>query len=613
MRPIWDLLSPSSSWAVWPCPACTRARTFIGSKQERLLARQRTLGLYELWIAVEAGETAQRGYLLTQEAAYLLPFPGARQQEITALATLRTLYAPDAPEQRELNALGVILTNKFDELTETVRLARTGYMPSALEIVKSNYGQHLTLEARDIYQRLKVRSELELENLRSKSDAVLSRGLWTVGYACVLAMAALAAAILVVNADSSKRRRIELELRAANLEAQQATAAKSMFLATMSHELRTPLNAICGMADLLREGQLEPEHRHFADVIARSGTALLSLVNDVLDFSKIEAGKLELESGDFVPEQLIQAQLDIVRGQAIKKGLELRQQLDPALPVLLRGDAGRLGQVVLNLLSNALKFTETGSVTVRLMATALPATGDKAAQMRLEVADTGIGMTDEQMSRLFLPFSQVHQAPQTTYGGTGLGLAICQHLVNLMQGTIGVQANPEGGSIFWIALCLEVPSSAMEARAEASEASALALAADAALAPSDQPRRHILVAEDNAINQLLISKQLERLGYQSHIVGNGAEAIAALIDQSYDLVLMDCQMPEMDGYEASRRIRALEEQTGKRVPILALTANAVRGDAERCIAAGMDGHLTKPVRKEVLGQMLHTWITRTPT
>ncbi len=586
-------------------------RAFIRSKDQRRAARQRTLQLSDLWIAVEAAETAQRGYLLTQEPDYLAQFPLARAQKDVAIRNLRGLFAADDHSQQEISALDTILTDKFSELAETVRLTQTGDRANALAIVKSNYGQHLTVEARKLYQQLKERSEHEMEVLRAEGEAVLSRGFWMVGETCALAMLALMAAIVVVNIDSAKRRHIEADLRAANLEAHNATAAKSMFLATMSHELRTPLNAICGMSDLLMEGQLEAEHRNFAEVISHSAIALLSLVNDVLDFSKIEAGKLELESANFSPTPLMQTQLEIVSGQAKKKGLALHYEIDPTLPPFLRGDPGRIGQIILNLLSNALKFTQTGSVTVRL--TALSQSDAKTAAVRFEVIDTGMGMSEAQASRLFRPFSQVHEAPQTTYGGTGLGLAICRRLVDLMHGEIGVRPNPTGGSTFWLELGLAVPEIGMAPPAASVPHELLTRAANAALGADAKPVRHILVAEDNAVNQLLIAKQLERLGYTSHIVANGVEALDAMSRKSYDLVLMDCQMPEMDGYEAARRIRAQEMQTGKHVPILALTASAVRGDAEKCVAAGMDGHLTKPLGKELLGQTIDVWIARSTT
>ena len=586
------------------------ARAFVGMKAERRMARLRINQLSDLWLAVQSAETAQRGYLLTHQEAYLTPFAGARDQKDAAIAGVYRLYAPDDPAQRDIAALNKILNDKFDELTETVRIAHTGNVSAALAIVESNYGRRLGVAAQATYERLKKGSETTSDALRGASDALLSRGFWTVGCACLLAMLALIAAIAVVSVDGIKARRIDADLRAANLEAQQATVAKSMFLATMSHELRTPLNAICGMSDLLLEGRLEAEQRDFAEVIARSAAALLSLVNDILDFSKIEAGKVELENAIFSTTKLVASQLDIVRNLAAKKALDLRVEIDPKLPTALCGDAGRLGQIILNLLSNALKFTHEGAVTVRLLA--MPEADPLWAAIRLEVADTGIGLSEAQMARLFQPFSQVHNAPQTTYGGTGLGLAICSHLVNLMHGSIGVQNNAPQGSVFWVTLRLSVPT-AVASQPEALPAtSPLAHAADAALGVGTRPPVHILVAEDNAVNQLLITKQLERLGYHSHVVSNGAQALDALALHAYDLVLMDCQMPEMDGYEAARRIREHEMTTGAHLPILALTANAMRGDAERCVAAGMDGHLTKPIQKDILAQTLQTYLKGAP-
>ena len=378
------------------------------------------------------------------------------------------------------------------------------------------------------------------------------------------------------------------QLVVARTAAEAASQAKSQFLATMSHELRTPLTGLIGFPELLLRKNVDPtELRRFLELQRDAGRALLALVNDILDISKIEAGKLELEQVPFEPRAVLASCEALVLQGAEAKGLKLSSDVDAAIPVWLLGDPTRLRQITLNLLSNAVKFTDAGSVV--LAARWIEASPGRP-ELRVTVTDTGIGIPDERLGRLFQEFSQVDDSTNRRFGGSGLGLAICRRLVELMGGRIGVDNTADRGSMFWF----EVPATMAPT---AAVASATGKQNDAASDGAAVQR--ILLVEDSAPIQLLITSVLEAAGHDVQVADNGADAVSAAATGSYDLILMDVQMPVLDGLAATRQIRAAETG-GRHVPIVALTANATSGEVERCRLAGMDVFLTKPVDLDLL-------------
>ncbi len=374
----------------------------------------------------------------------------------------------------------------------------------------------------------------------------------------------------------------------ATRQAEMTAQGKSDFLAMMSHEMRTPLNGIIGMTGLLESKNLDDTQLECVEVIRRSGETLLAIIDDVLDFSKIEAGRLTLESADFNPARAILDAIQIVERSAVAKSLTLSTHLDPALPAMVSGDVMRLRQVLLNLLSNAIKFTSEGEIVVR---GELRSAASDGYELYFSVTDGGIGISEEQQARLFQPFSQANASTARMFGGTGLGLAICKRLAGLMGGNIGVESRPAQGSCFWFTI-----------RVGAAAPEPLRLVAQSGtIGPATGFR--LLLVEDNPINQKVARLVLDKLGYQVDVANNGFEALDAVDSVRYDLILMDCIMPEMDGFEATRRLRSAGGRAAE-VPIIAMTANAFEDDRKACLAAGMNDFLSKPVRQSELAAKL---------
>jgi PAS domain S-box-containing protein len=407
--------------------------------------------------------------------------------------------------------------------------------------------------------------------------------------------------VVVAHQDITVRKRTEEALELARVAADAANRAKSDFLATMSHEIRTPMNGVLGFAELLRSTSLDEVQTRFVDTIQGSGQTLLRLINDILDFSKIEAGRMRVEALPFDLPGVVQEVAGLLSPQARAKNLYLRVQFDAELPRRFIGDPTRLRQVLLNLIGNALKFTRSGGVTIQLLGIPGSVPG-----VRCEVTDTGIGIPADKQAGLFTLFTQADSSTTRQYGGTGLGLAIARRLVELMGGSIGLVSEPGKGSTVWFTLA--GPASDQQGAPQNLWSTPQDEKVEVTLPPllSSKIPLRVLVVEDDLINQQLVVHLVENLGCEVEVAGNGIEAVALAGGQPYALIFMDCRMQEMDGFEATRRIRSAE-RIGRRTPIVAVTASVLPGQREKCLAAGMDDFIEKPIQVEALERALRKW------
>jgi two-component system, sensor histidine kinase len=543
---------------------------------------------YKIQNSIERAETAQRGYLMTEHEPFLKDYKEAVTSTKSDLKNLRSLVANERSQAKTIQDLENLIFGRLGYLQDDIYLVDNGKKPEAFARVRSGMGQQTMTWVREMFQKFLEEEAVLLSSrtARAKSDFKT---------ASILVFTGLLASFLFLFVVTLALR-AEVKLRqSAEKRAYDTSAMKSQFLANMSHEIRTPLNGIIGMTKILSDTRLDSEQIDYLDTLRDSSNSLLTLINQILDLSKIESGKLNLEETHFELRPLVESTKSILDFSASANGLTLVISIADDVPNQYIGDPLRLRQVMLNLINNAIKFSSEGTIKLKI---SKRKEQDSITELFFEVSDQGIGIEKKALGRLFKNFSQADESTTRRFGGTGLGLAITKQLVELMGGQIGVESQAGRGSRFYFTLRLKI-----------AKYQQLKVQVASTAPKSDFLQGHILVAEDNIANQKVVGAMLKRMGCTFEFADNGFDAIRALALGSFDLLLMDGQMPKMDGYEATRRIRAGEAGLPrKKIPIIAVTANAIKGDLEKCLAAGMDDYVAKPISQDDLHVKIQKWL-----
>lgn len=544
----------------------------------------------KIQMSIERAEAAQHGFILTGNPTVLATYRNSIPLLESDFQELKHLVSDNPTQVAKAKALEKLVQERLARLQTNVDLIQQNKRKVALRNIKEGYGSDLMNRTRELFRDF---MEAETTLLHVRTAAAQTHFAFTTRVVFgghLLAFLLLLVVTVLLYKEVSLRRRAEAR-------AMDASHLKSQFLANMSHEIRTPLNGIIGMTKTLEDTRLEPFQKDCLNTIRDSSNGLLSLINQILDLSKIESGKLQLEETHFELRSLIDSTLSILAPSAHEKGLPLVSSIHVEVPDMYIGDPLRIRQIILNLLNNAIKFSKEGRIEIRVQTLA---DQDSTTTLLFEVIDQGVGMDQKVQGRLFQSFSQGDASTTRLYGGTGLGLVISRQLIELMGGRIGIESEVGKGSRFFFQIDLKTAKYCI---------------VDTPHKPTDDAtalRAHVLIAEDNAINQKVASAMLSQMGCTFEFAGTGQEAIQALAKGEFDLVLMDGQMPTMDGYEATRRIRAGESGAEQsKIPIIAVTANAIKGDVERCLEAGMDDYVSKPIVRQDLRAKIQKWLRST--
>jgi signal transduction histidine kinase/CheY-like chemotaxis protein/HPt (histidine-containing phosphotransfer) domain-containing protein len=533
-------------------------------------------------------ENKKKGYLITGDAKFMEQYVIRENEAKTLLKTMETYFEgkPEEPHFKELKTLTYerLTQNKSFSSSSDVKGFATGNIEGNAGITET-----IASEINDIAGRLDARTSALINN----NKAFLSEFRKWLLFEVLFVITVVVAGVILVFRDINIRMKLETDLRTAKKQADDNARIKEQFLANMSHEIRTPLNAIIGFADLMRKSELQGAHKEYVEAIRTSGSSLLNIINDILDYSRLEAGKVPIEKIVFSVRETMESIRTIFAQKASEKGLLLSMNVEDNVPAIVFGDPHRLTQILTNLIGNAIKFTQHGKVELHCSATK---STNETADIRFILKDTGIGIPAEKLEGIFERFNQGNSETTRQFGGTGLGLAIVKNLVEIQDGTINVKSKHGAGSQFEVTIPYSLAVTVPEPRAE-----------QRSPGPATTKTAKVLLAEDNELNQLLATRYLESFGYTVTLATNGEEAVNLLKHNSFDIVLMDIQMPVMDGYSAATLIR---NDLKLDVPVIAMTARAIPGEKERCIASGMNDYILKPFREEELRSLTEQYLNR---